>query len=705
VPSNGVPPTTSMTAFEPTEDHEVAPAWFPFLNRELSWLEFVSRVIARAEDPSLPVLERVKFLAISSQNLDHFFQVRVPGLKAQVAARVAIAAPDGHTAEEQLRAIRPRVLELIARQDSVFAKDLLPTLDQSGIHICTWDDLSEADRRVAHELFEERIFPALTPLSVDPAHPFPYISNLSLNLALLVCEPGNSAPRFARVKLPTLFPRLIPLADQRLLPVEQIVEHHIERLFPGMQIVACVPFRVTRDAELAIEESGPEDLLIAIESGLRRRYRKNAVARLELLAPTPERIQAMLTEELELGADDVYLTSTLLDFGSLWGLYRLDRPDLKEPAILPCVPPRLVRSREGIFAELRKGDILCHHPYESFNASVEAFMAEAAEDPSVLAIKHTLYRTSGPESPIVRTLIQAAESGKQVVTLVELKARFDEEANIEWARVLEEAGVHVVYGVVGLKAHGKITLVVRNEPQGIRRYAHVGTGNYNPQTAETYEDVGLLTCSPGICADLADVFNFLTGYSRQRCFRKLLVAPMTLRQRLIEMIDHEAQYADGRIVFKANSLSDPELIQALYRASQRDVQIDLIIRGVCCLRPGVPGVSDHIRVRSIVGRFLEHSRIFRFGSEARGARYFIGSADLMARNLDSRVEVVAPVDDSRLAARLREILEANLADDRLAWELEPEGDWRRVPTVRGLDVQQHLIDLARRRSDLGSDPS
>jgi polyphosphate kinase len=682
--------------------------WPPLLDREHSWLEFVGRVLAIAEDPALPVLERAKFLAISSQNLDHFFQVRVPGLKAQVAARRTRNAPDGPSASPHLQAIRPPVLELMQRQDDLLLKELMPALDQAGVHLRDWEELSETDRRAAVALFDEKIFPALTPLAVDPAHPFPYISNLSLNLALLVCRPGSGAPRFARVKVPALFPRFIPLSSQQFLPVEQLIEHQIERLFPGMEIMSCVPFRVTRDADLAIEEEDAEDLLIAIESGLRRRQRRNAATRLEMPARAPERIHRLLTDELELGDGDLFLTRSLLDLGSLWELHRLARPDLKQAPISSCAPPRLAqhRSREanaGIFEALREGDVLLHHPYESFSESVEAFMTEAARDPSVLAIKHTLYRTSGPESPIVRSLINAAEAGKQVVTLVELKARFDEEANIEWARVLEEAGVHVVYGVVGLKAHSKITLVVRNEPQGIRRYAHVGTGNYNPQTAQAYEDVGLLSCDEQLCADLSDVFNYLTGYSRQQRFRKLLVAPMTLRARLLEMIESEGAQRDGRIVIKANSLEDPELIQALYRASQRGARIDLIIRGICCLRPGVPGLSENIRVRSIVGRFLEHSRIFRFGSEARGARYFIGSADLMTRNLDGRVEVVAPVEDPLLVERLREILEANLADDRLAWELELDGRWHRVPTTRGFDVHEHLIELARRRSS--ADPT
>jgi polyphosphate kinase len=470
-----------------------------------------------------------------------------------------------------------------------------------------------------------------------------------------------------------------------------------------MEIVSCAPFRVTRDANLAIEENEADDLLLAVETGLRRRHRMNAASRLEMPASIPDQIRMMLTAELQLTVDDVFLTQTLLDLGSLWELYQLDRPDLQEMPLVSYTPPRLGEVRKagsatGIFDALREGDILVHHPYESFGASVEAFLAEAAADPSVLAIKHTLYRTSGPENAIMRTLIQAAESGKQVVTLVELTARFDEEANIEWARALERAGAHVVYGVVGLKAHGKTTLVVRNEAHGIRCYGHIATGNYNPETAREYEDLGLLSCDAELCADLTDLFNYLTGYSRQQSFRKLLVAPMTLRPRLLEMIDHEADQPDGRIVIKANNLADPKVIRALYTASQNGVAIDLIIRGICCLRPGIPAVSDNIRVRSIVGRFLEHSRIFRFGSDARGPRYFFGSADLMSRNLDRRLEVLTPVEDEQLVERLREILEACLADDRLAWELEADGSWRRVPGASGLDVQHHLLELARRRA-------
>jgi polyphosphate kinase len=692
-----------MTATDTAERGDGARDWFPYLNRELSSLDFVGRVLSLAEDTSLPVLERVKFLAISNQNLDHFFQVRVAGLKTQIEAGLKKVSPDGRTPLEQLRAIRPHVMDLMRRQDGALTKEILPALSSADVHVCDWRDLSNKDRCAVSALFDERILPVLTPLSVDPAHPFPYVSNLSLNLALVVSDPSTGTPRFARVKVPPLFPRLVPVAEHRFLPVEQIIEHHIQALFPGMEIVSCAPFRVTRDADLAIEENEADDLLLAVETGLRRRRRLNAATRLEMPASTPEQIRDLVTAELELTADDVFLTQTLLDLGSLWELRNLDRPDLKEPPVTSYTAPRLSRAHEngsvaGIFETLREGALLVHHPYESFGASVEALLVEAAKDPAVLAIKHTLYRTSGPENPIVRTLIQAAESGKQVVTLIELKARFDEEANIEWARALEQAGVHVVYGVVGLKTHGKITLVVRNEPGGIRSYGHVGTGNYNPQTARDYEDIGLLSCNDELCADLAELFNYLTGYSRQQHFRKLFVAPMTLRSRLLELIEHETHQPDGRIIIKANNLADPELIRALYTASQNGVEIDLIIRGICCLRPGIPGVSENIRVRSIVGRFLEHSRIFRFGSDARGPRYFIGSADLMKRNLDLRVEVVAPVEDEPLVARLREILEVNLADDRLAWELEPEGSWRRVSTARGLEVQHHLLELAKQRA-------
>jgi polyphosphate kinase len=673
----------------------------PYLNRELSQLEFIARVLSVAEDPAHPLLERIKFLAISGQNLDHFFQVRVAGLVAQLESELDVRSPDGLGAAAQLEALRPRVLALVQRQSDLLAKELLPKLADAGIALHAWDELDAPEQTRLSQLFDEQIFAVLTPLSVDPAHPFPYISNLSLNLALVVRDHDTGIHRFARVKVPPLLPRFLPCGEPgHFVPIEQVIAAHAEALFSGMEIVSCHPFRVTRDAELALEESEADDLLLAVESGLKRRLRTNAAVRLEVPVAMSEQVRNLLAAELELDERHVYCTHGPLDLGALWSLHALDRPELKHPAFTPFTPPGLQSGEDGavdFFARLRERDLLVHHPYESFRASVEAFLAQAASDPNVLAIKHTLYRTSGPDNPIVRTLIQAAEAGKQVVTLVELTARFDEEANIDLARALEEAGVHVVYGVVGLKAHGKITLVVRREPDGIRRYGHVGTGNYNPDTARSYEDLGLFSADAALCADLADLFNYLTGYSKQKRFRKLWVAPRTLRATLLELIQREIDAGDGRIAIKVNGLDDPQLVDALYAASQAGVEIDLLVRGVCCLRPGVPGLSETIRVRSLIGRFLEHSRVFRFGSDARGPLYAIGSADLMARNLDRRVEVVTPVEDLALAARLREMFDALLRDDVLAWELDANGAWERVRTRERSNAQQSLLESAARR--------
>lgn len=674
-----------------------------YLNRELSQLDFIARVISIAEDPAIPLLERVKFLAISGQNLDHFFQVRVAGLKTQIEARVSAPSPDGLEPLEQMEAVRPRVLALMRRQSDLLEKDLIPKLAEAGIALRSWQELGPTARAALSRRFDEEIFAVLTPLAVDPAHPFPYISNLSLNLALMVRDRETGTERFARVKVPPLLPRFFPCGSSgELIAVEQIIAAHSQILFPGADILSCHVFRVTRDADLAIEESDADDLLLAVVSALQRRLRTNAAVRLELSHDVPVFARALLGSELELEATDLYPTQQLLDLGALWAIYSIDRPDLKHPAFTPTTPAAL-RDDEGapcdIFERIRQGDVLVHHPYESFATSVEKFLTQAAADPSVLAIKHTLYRTSRGGNASVNALIQAAGAGKEVVTLIELTARFDEEANVAWARALEQAGVHVVYGMVGLKAHGKTTLVVRREGDAIRRYGHIGTGNYNPDTAKSYEDFGLFTADPAICADLSEFFNYLTAYSNQQGFRKLWVAPRTLRSRLHELIRHEAAQPDGRIVIKANGLADPALIDELYRAAQAGVEIDLIVRGVCCLRPGVPGLSERIRVRSIVGRFLEHSRIFRFGSAARGAVYAIGSADLMTRNLDRRVEVVTPVEDPALASRLGHVLDALLADDVQAWTLETSGEWRRVPTERGASAQAEMIEAAMRRSE------
>jgi len=660
-----------------------------FLSRELSWLEFNARVLALAEDEALPLLERVKFLAIFSRNLDEFFQVRVAGLQAQIDAGVLAASPDGRSPVEQLQEIRVAVERLQRRAERVFAKDLVPALASEGIRFVDWDSLSARDRsRLRHE-YETRIHPALTPLAVDPAHPFPWISNLSLNLAVLVDDTAGER-RFARVKVPPVLPRFADLGDGRLLPIERLIAAHLDLLFPGTRIVSAHAFRVTRDAE---------DLLAAIESGLHRRLRVNEAVRLEIEADAEPEVMRLLAEGLDLDEADLYALRGPLDFADLFQVVAIDRPDLKDPPWQPTTQARLARLREGedVFALLRAGDVMVQHPYDSFGTSVEAFLEAAARDPDVLAIKHTLYRTAVRENRLLRALIQAAQEGKEVVTLVEIKARFDEEANIEWARSLESAGGNVVYGLVGLKTHGKVALVVRSERDGIRRYCHIGTGNYNPETARLYEDVGLLTASPEIGADVGELFNHLTGVGEQREYRKLLVAPTTLRQGLIALIREEAEAGDGEIVIKVNGLQDPELIDALYAASRAGTRIDLLVRSICCLRPGVPGLSETVRVRSVLGRFLEHSRIFRFGSAARGRRHWIGSADLMSRNLDRRVEVVAPVEDPSLQARLDEILDVHLDPEARAWDLDAEGGWHKRPESGGFAPQTRLQELARSR--------
>jgi polyphosphate kinase len=669
-----------------------------FLNRELSWLDFNARVLALAEDPSNRLLERVKFLAIFGSNLDEFFQVRVAGLQEQRDAGVGPASPEGLTPDQQLAGITQRVTELSRRMDALWVDDLQPALEKEGVRLVDWGALDDRDREHLGSLFRERIFPVLTPLSVDPAHPFPYISSLSLNLAALVRDPSSGERRFARVKVPPLLPRFIEMPDgERFVPIEKIIAAQLEVLFPGMEIVGHSVFRLTRDADFELEEDEGGDLLEAIESVLRRRLRGATPVRLEIDAASTEEVRTLLMRELELLPDEVYVVEGLLDPVALWSLHELDRPELKDDPWIPVTQPRLAGVQD-FFDVISKGDLLVQHPYDSFETSVEAFIEQAAQDPSVLAIKQALYRTS-EESPIVRALARAAEAGKQVVALVELQARFDERANITQARKLEQAGVHVVYGIVGLKTHAKVCLIVRREASGIRRYAHVGTGNYNPSTARLYEDIGLLTADPELGADLSDLFNLLTGYSRQRSYRRLLVAPADLRPRLIELIRAEAAAGDGSIVLKMNSLVDADTIDALYEASLAGVGVDLIVRGICCLRPGVPGLSDTIRVRSIVGRYLEHSRIFRFGSRDRGFQHFIGSADLMPRNLERRVEVTVPVLDPALCERLDEILRAGLEDDVLAWDLGPDGAWTKVETERGVSAQERLMQMAVERAD------
>ena len=667
-----------------------------YLNRELSRLDFDERVLAMAEDPKLPVLERVRFLAIFSQNLDDFFQVRVAGLKEQVLAAVAVASPDGMSPLEQLRVIRTRVEGLVDRQVGLFNREIVPALAEAGITLVRGSDVTKRELSQLHTVFRQQIFPVLTPLAVDPGHPFPYISHLSLNLAVMVRDPQRRQQRFARVKVPPVLPRFIPLAEgQRYVPLEDVIALHLQALFPGMEVVAHHPFRVTRDGDLDDVDSDAEDLLAAIQTELRRRRRHARVVRLEVDPGMSPEVLELLTRELELQPSDVYQADGLLDMGSLHALFSLDRPDLKEEPWTPTTQPRLRglgAEVPDLFAVLRAGDVLAHHPYDSFATSVEAFIDHAASDPDVLAIKQTLYRTSGPGSPIVRALIRAAERGKQVAALVELKARGDEQANIGWARALEEANVHVVYGLLGLKTHAKVTLVVRREGKHIQHYLHVGTGNYNPSTAHAYEDVSLLSADPDLGSDVTELFNLLTGYSRQHRYRKLMVAPTSLRAGITQLIEREGK-PGGRIIIKVNNLIDPAIIDALYGASQAGAQVDLIVRSMCSLRPGVPGLSERIRVRSIVGRFLEHSRIFAFGDGA-DAEYYLGSSDLMQRNLDRRVEAVVPVSDRKLRERLSQILEITLADDVLAWELCSDGRWQRVPTVEGLNSHKRFQELA-----------
>ena len=660
-----------------------------FFNRELSRLDFDSRVLSMAEDPKRPLAERMRFLAIVSDSLDDFFQVRVAGLHEQRMAPLTLTSPDGMSPEDQLEGIGQKVRSLMERQSATLVNDIVPMLGEAGFKIVDADELSEDDRALLAKVFQERIFPVLTPLAVDPAHPFPYISNLSLNLAVMVRDPQRHQPRFARVKVPPLLPRFIGLPDgERFVPLEQVIALHLPILFAGMEIVSHHYFRVTRDADLDLDDDEAEDLMAAVQAELLRKRRKGRAVRLEVGPDMSPDVLFLLLRELELGSEDVYSVTGMLD---LTGLLSIRIPSGYESrAWLPATQPRLrADGTEPVdfFEVIRGGDLLVHHPYDSFVTSVEAFIEQAARDKDVLGIKVAMYRTSGPESPMARALKMAAQSGKQVVALVELKARGDEQANIVWAKALEEAGVHVVYGLVGLKTHAKLMLVVRQEGEGVRRYAHIGTGNYNASTAGAYEDVALFTADPEVTADIAELFNYLTGYSRQSTYRKLLVAPTTLRAGMLELIHQEALKTDGRIVIKVNNLVDPEVIDALYLASQSGVRIELIVRGICCLKPGVAGLSDRIHVRSLVGHHLEHSRIFCFGDEA-DTHVLIGSSDLMPRNLDRRVEAVVPVADPGLKKEIEQFLELELSDDTLAWELAGDGSWSKIAGGTGINTQQ-----------------
>jgi polyphosphate kinase len=663
-----------------------AKAAFPYLNRELAWLDFNARVLHEARDERNPLLERVKFLAIFAGNLDEFFQVRIAGLRQQVEAGKVGRSPDGRTPDEQLAVARQRVLGLVADHSAVFL-DVRRSLAAEGVDLVDYAAIPEHHPALRQRFFDE-IFPVLTPLAVDPGHPFPYISTLTLSIAVGLRDPDTGERGFARVKVPQILPRLVEVEPLRYVLIDQVIEANLDALFTGMEIEEHHLFRVTRNADLAIEEDEADDLLLAIEEELRRRRFGEAV-RLEVERSMPPDTRDLLLRGLGLDDDDCYEVSGMLDLTGLWAIADLDRPDLKPVPWTPVTPPRLVPPDEDepadVFAAIRLGDILVHHPYESFTASVERFITQAADDPDVLSIKQTLYRTSG-DSPIVQSLIRAAERGKQVVVLVEIKARFDEEANIIWARKLERAGAHVVYGLVGLKTHSKTALVVRREGSGLRRYVHIGTGNYNPKTARLYVDLGLLTCRPELGADVTDLFNVLTGLSRQRSFRRLLVAPHSLRSRFLDLVEREIGHAESgrpaRIVLKLNAIVDVAVIEALYRASSHGVDIDLIVRGACSIQPGVPGVSEHIRVRSIIGEFLEHSRIWSFDNGG-DREYYIGSADLMDRNLDRRVEAVAPVEDHDAQLRLATILDVMLADDRRSWQLMPDSTWVRTEVIEG----------------------
>jgi polyphosphate kinase len=685
-----------------------------FTNREQSRLDFGARLLDLAEDDGVPLLERTKFLAIFSELLDEFYQVRVAALEDQVAAGVRTRSVDGLRPGEQLKMIRAQVEVLVKRQDGIFLHLIVPALAAAGVRLSDWSTLDDDDRVHLVDVFQRQIFPVLTPLAVDPGHPFPYISNLSLNLVVEVQDPATGERRIARVKVPPVLPRFVVMPDgERFVPLEQVIAAHLDALFPGMTIGQHHAFRVTRNADLALEEDEADDLLVAIEMELRRR-RFGRALRLEVGADMSDDIVELLAAELEVAGDGVFRVGAPIDLSGLWGVYALDRPDLHGETWTPMTPPRLANAAHEpteFFAMLRERDVLVHHPYDSFATSVEAFVAQAAADPAVLGIKQTLYRTGG-DSPIVASLIRASENGKQVAAIVELKARFDEEANIGWARALEEAGVHVVYGIVGLKTHSKTALVLRREDSGVRHYCHVGTGNYNSKTARIYEDIGLLTADPEIGADVGELFNYLTGFSRHADYRQILVSPVTVRTRMMAMIEEQTDAGpQGRIVFKLNGLTDAAMIDALYRASGAGVQIDLAVRGLCRLRPGIPELSDNIRVRSIVGSFLEHSRIYRFGGapvdSAAGPglplKIYIGSADLMGRNLDRRVEVVVPVHDPELQARLFEVLELVFADETNAWALGSDRRWRRVDNVHGRSSQESLkklaIERARRRRD------
>jgi polyphosphate kinase len=656
------------------------------LNRELSFLAWNSRVLEMAADSSLPLLERTKFCSIFSRNLDEFFMVRVAGLLDQLEAGVAITSPDAWTPQHALREIRRRVLELSAAQSKLWKRDLSVELAEAGIVVAQVEDLTKAELAELTERFDHEVFPILTPLAVGPGQPFPYISGLSLSLGILVRDPDSGEERFARVKVPELLPRFLRVGDRgAYVPLERVIRHFLDWLFPKMEIVEYCTFRVTRDADFELSDEA-DDLLVAVESELRRRRFGDPV-RVEVSGSTSTRMLDRLKRGLGVTDEQVYLAQGLLDLVDVSQFVELDRPDLKEAPWYPLTHPRFARAStdEELFAEIAEADVVVHHPYHSFATSFESFVTSAARDLQALALKTTVYRTSG-DSPLVPALVEASEAGKEAVCLVELKARFDERRNIEWARALEKAGVHVVHGFPNWKIHAKTTLIIRREGDQLRRYAHIGTGNYHAATARSYEDFGLFTADPEITADVADLFNFLTGFSRPTRFRKLLVAPFDLRERLIEKIRETGQAAKkggtARIRIKVNNLTDEDVIAELYKASQQGAKIDIIARSICTLRPGIEGLSENIRVRSVLGRFLEHSRVFIFeaGEEA---SYYLGSADLMPRNLDFRIEAVVPVEDPRSQQELSRALDTMASSNLHVWELESDGEWRRVRAKKG----------------------
>ena len=660
-----------------------------FINRELSWLDFNERVLELAENPDLPLLERAKFLAIFASNLDEFYMVRVAGLKRQVDAGITSRSADGLTPREQLAKISEKAVPLVTRHAQLFEEvGRCPDWPRTGVPVLRWAELDGSQRAKLDAMFTESIFPVLTPLAVDPGRPFPYISNLSLNLAVTIKDRSSGQSHFARVKVPPLLPRFIStVANGPFVPLGDVIAANLDQLFPGMEVVETHTFRVTRNADLEIDD-GADDLLEALEEELRKRRFSPAV-RLEIERTMPEHILELLMTELEVEPSDVHSLPGPLDLTGLWGLHEIDRPDLKDEPFKSVPVPALASVEDDveIFDVIKRDDVLVHHPYESFTTSVQRFIEQAAADPDVLAIKQTLYRTHG--IPIIDALIEAAEAGKQVVVLVEIKARFDEHVNIRWVRALEQAGCHVVYGLVGLKTHCKLCLVVRREGGKLRRYVHVGTGNYNPATARIYEDLGLLTSDAKLGAEVSDLFNYLTGFSRNKRYRTMMVAPHGMRKRMIRLIEREVRHTSeespGRIAMKLNSLVDPQVIDALYKASQQGVQVDLVIRGICSLRPGVPGLSDNIRVRSIVGRFLEHSRIFYFhkgGSD----EVYIGSADMMQRNLNGRVETLVKVKAPELKKKLKGLIDLALEDNGSSWSLEVDGSWARVEPQPGADA-------------------